>query len=159
MSYLRSRLIGRDVFDVASGVDVDEWNESRHYRWFRHHQSSCAQYSRYCSPLSPSCPMLRASTLPPVMPHWRHRADIVSDTLPAWPSLSLCSLTDPVASTSIVSVLPTPTSIGPSSTSPRGRKRSRSPEGYGDVSLDAGQGDDGTYLLSRRTGSCPWRQG
>ncbi|MCJ1394033.1 hypothetical protein MMC18_006911 [Xylographa bjoerkii] len=48
---------------------------------------------------------------------------------------------NPAALNTPVSVLPTPTSINAPSSSPRGVKRSRSPEIYGDLPL-GGQGDD-----------------
>ena len=55
----------------------------------------------------------------------------------------MVSQTDILASRVTVSVLPTPTSISAPSSSPRGVKRSRSPDVYGDLPPGS-QGDDGT---------------
>ena len=49
---------------------------------------------------------------------------------------------DTSLSSPTVSVLPTPSSINASDTSPRGLKRSRSPDIYGDLPA-SGDGDDG----------------
>ena len=55
-------------------------------------------------------------------------------------------MTNHVSSSVIVSVLPTTTSGNAPTASPRGIKRSRSPEIYGDVAAGV-EGDDGRLLL------------